>query len=142
MRVKKEELYPIVVSMISLIWADISIRLASSSAILKRLQSLTPASKPSFFLSSLQNLKRTRLISLIEAVDRRLGWKPSCLRRTLALGSLFCQLGKAPTLRVGVVRQNNGLRAHSWLEIDGIQLEIDDESAAYSVLSPSPNSWS
>lgn len=140
MRVNKDELYPIFISTLFLIRADLIIRFSESKRILKRLQNLTASRKVPFYLTALQGLKRTRLISLVEAVDRRLGWKPSCLRRTLALGNLFCQLGSAPKFMVGVTRQDNALRAHSWLEMDGTQLEIDDEAAAYSVLSPSPNS--
>ena len=136
MRLKAEEVFALFVSVIFLVLAEIEIRFSPPDKIIKKLQNLKAVTKSVFFLSPLQKLKRTRLISLLEAADRNLGWKSSCLRRTVALAGLSCRLGLAPEFKVGVMRRNDSLRAHSWLEIDGIQLEMDDEAAGYSVLSP------
>ncbi len=136
MKVKAGEIFPIFISVLFLTAAEIEIRFSSSDKIIRRLQNSPARSKPVFYLQPLQKLKRTRLISLLEAADRRLGWKTSCLRRTFALACLSRQMALTPSFKIGVAKQNETLRAHSWLELDGLQLEMDDEAAGYLVLSP------
>lgn len=136
MKVKPGEIFALFISVIFLTAAEIEIRFSGSDKLIKKLRESIPRPTPEFYLQPLLKLKRTRLISLVEAADRNLGWKSSCLRRTIALAGLSRKLGLAPVFKIGVMKQNEILRAHSWLELDGIQLEMDDEAASYLVLSP------
>ena len=129
---KAAEIPAVLASSFFLIAAEIQIRFSSSEKILKDLQT---SKTPSSFLKSFCPLRTTRVVSLVEAVDRNLGWKPSCLRRTLALARLSRALGWSPEIKIGVDRRDGNFRAHSWLEVDGLRLEMDDEAAGYSVLS-------
>lgn len=131
---KPGEIPAVLVSAAFLIAAEIQIRLSSSEKILKSLQTFSPA-RSSFLILPFRKMRTTRVVSLVEAVDRNLGWKPSCVRRTLALARISSAMGWAAELKIGAQRQDGNLRAHSWLELDGMRLEMDDEAAGYLVLS-------
>ena len=134
MKLSKLEIFTLFVSSFYLATAEVRIRFSKSGTLLKQLQNLPANPTPLFFLGPLHELRRTRIVSLLEAVDRNLGWKPSCLRRTLALAWLSCALGFTPKFKIGVQRWERNLRAHSWLEVDGVRLEMDSEASEYTVL--------
>ena len=136
------EIFTLFAAAFYLIAAEIQIRFSKSETLLKKLHQRVPGpflnSKKgpgTFCISRLRKLPTTRIVSLVEAVDRRLGWKPSCLRRTIALAQLGRGLGWTTEFKIGARREEGNLRAHSWLELDGMRLEMDDEAAGYSVLS-------
>ena len=56
--------------------------------------------------------------------------RDSCLRRALVLG--FRVREARPTLRIGVARDGDEIRAHAWIEIDG--RVIGDDSGDYAPL--------
>lgn len=52
-----------------------------------------------------------------------------CLRRSLVAGHLIRR--HAPSLRLGVQPEDDGILAHAWLEIDGQPLEALDDLRAF-----------
>ena len=67
------------------------------------------------------------------AVDRLYRVWPrrdSCLRRALVLGYRVREA--RPTLRIGVAREGEEIRAHAWIEVDG--RVVGDESGEYAPL--------
>lgn len=60
---------------------------------------------------------------VIRATDRVLTFWPRrglCLRRSLVLGALLRRY--EPVLRIGVRRESGRIRAHAWIEIDGVPI--------------------
>src|SRR5688572_28069387 len=112
MRLKAVEILPLFISIIYLALAEIKIRFSSSKSILAKLKNLKIRKTPVFYLAPLHTFKLSRLVSLIEAADRRLGWKTSCLRRTLAMAGISSGLGLASEFKVGVRHENGEMRAH------------------------------
>ena len=146
MRIKKvrnlfsyspSEIFAVFASLIFLIISECQIRMTPSQLLLQQLQNPPWFSQGRFFLNPLQKIRKTRLVSLVEALDKNLGWKPSCLRRTFALAGLFRSQGLFPTLKIGVHRHGNVLEAHSWFELDGLRLEMQDPGNAYEPLESS-----
>ena len=135
-KVKPGEITAVFISGCFLLSAEFRIRLLSSEKIIQNLKS-GRAATIAFFVRPFRSLRKTRIVSLVEAVDRNLGWKPSCLRRTLALAAILSSLGETPEFKVGVQPEGGRLRAHTWLELDGMRMEMDDEASAYTVLTGS-----
>lgn len=130
------EIFAVITAFFFLVSAELTIRLSRPGRLLKDLSNLSLRSGAShLLLSPLKKLRQSRLVSLLEAVDRNSGWNPSCLRRACALAKLSVALGAVPEFKIGVRLQDGNLKAHSWLELDGMRLEIDGEASAYSVLS-------
>lgn len=128
----RTELFAVFISAFYLSAAQLRLWLVSSEKIVARLQTAAPVSESDFLLP-LKSLKTSRLVSLVEAVDRNL-FKPSCLRRALALSSVCRRLGQNPDFRIGVRRDGDALLAHCWLELDGLKMEIQDPGFSYSML--------
>jgi len=64
--------------------------------------------------------KAADVASSVRATDAWLQHWPAkgrCLRRSLVLGAMLRR--HRPVLRIGVIRDQGGLLAHAWLEIDG-----------------------
>jgi hypothetical protein len=129
------EIYTVFCAIISLCAAEFQIRLSPSEDLLKKLQSPVPA-RLSWFLQPLRKLRLTRIVSLVEAADRNCFGKAHCLRRTLTLSYLTSRLGFYPELKIGVCKDGDSLRAHSWLEIDSLKLEMEGLDFSYSSLAP------
>ena len=129
------EIYAVLVITLVLLASDLKIRLSTAAQLLKefRPHPVKPVAANRVF-RPLLNLKKTRVASFVEAIDKNLGWKPSCLRRTLALASIFQKMGFAPAIKIGVHRDEEILKAHSWIEIDGMRLEMQDDGIAYTPL--------
>ena len=134
------EIYTLFAAAYFLIRADFRMRMSSSRGVLKNLQnfSLRPHAW-AFFLAPLEKLKKSRVVSLLEAVDKNFPWKPSCVRRTLALSKLSHRLGWQPELKIGVYREDKNLKAHTWLELDGNKLEMQDDGIPYTALTTTVN---
>ncbi len=134
------EIFAVITAVFFLISAESAI--CFSNHLIENLQRVSLKKKRVFLLRPLLAVRRSRLISLVEAVDRNLWWRPSCLRRTLALARLSAALGLTPEFKIGVQRPEGSLRAHSWIEVDGIRLEMDDEASSYQALLPAEkNQW-
>ena len=105
-----------------LVAAEVRLRFLDSSQVLalfrKKIEKQPLASK-----------KRTFLIHngvlLLEKADRHLGWKPSCVRRTLVLLWLSRLLGLRVELQIGVSRIGQSFEAHIWLTHAGRVLETE-----------------
>lgn len=75
--------------------------------------------------------KHARVVSAVGAADSGLPGGRKCLARSLAAEALLRAYGYAPEHRIGVAKEDNGgLKAHSWLELDGdvILGDLDDLS--------------
>lgn len=55
----------------------------------------------------------------VAVAARRLPWRPVCLPQTLAAGLMLRCRSVRPQLRLGVRRQDDTIRAHAWLTVDG-----------------------
>jgi hypothetical protein len=67
---------------------------------------------------------RPRLVLRLRAVRRVMRHWPfgdTCLRLALVSGQRLRELH--PLLRVGVAKDEDGVRAHAWLEVDGVSLD-------------------
>lgn len=101
-----------------------------SSRIISRIQKNQP---PFYFplLSFFRRVKKTRVVSLLEAVDQNLFFRPSCLRRMVAL-AWFCRLmGSSARFIVAADRSQGVFAAHCWCESDGIKLEMGTDSSTF-----------
>lgn len=137
LRYPPSEIFLVLVSSALLIGAQLQMFFSSSPELFKKLQ--TPG-KPSLFLFSLKkfsSFKKTRLVSLVEACDANLGWKPSCLRRSLVLSAMLKAMGFRPELKIGVHKNSSSFAAHSWFELDGVRLEIRNDGIPFTELLPS-----
>ncbi|MFH1176075.1 MAG: lasso peptide biosynthesis B2 protein [Acidobacteriota bacterium] len=73
-----------------------------------------------------------RIHELVEIAARRHIVRMSCLRRALVLQRLLRRQGFAAELRLGVVRREELLHAHAWVELDGAALgEREDVLEGY-----------
>jgi hypothetical protein len=127
------ELYTVFVSALFLAAAQCRLLFESSEKILKHLQNPAEPER-SALLDPLLNLRTTRLVSLLESVDRNFLWKPSCLRRAIALAAISRRLGMSPEFKLGVRQENESFEAHCWLELDGARLEMQGHGFTYSLL--------
>jgi hypothetical protein len=59
------------------------------------------------------------LVWAIESVGRHAPTAINCLPRALALQRMLRKRGASGTVRFGVKRQGNEIRAHAWLELEG-----------------------
>lgn len=64
------------------------------------------------------------------AVSRAARWVPgaTCLVRAAALARWLRAHGAPAVLRIGVRREAQALRAHAWVELDGVALDEDAAS--------------
>lgn len=85
--------------------------------------------------SSADGTEQARLADLVELADRHGVLPPSCLRRSLVLAWFFSDQGVVPSLRIGVAREANQLRAHAWVELSGQQTEAFFAEPEFTVLS-------
>lgn len=131
------EIFSVLIQTFYLCFAAAEIFISKPGTILKKLQklSLSPAKRIPF-LNPLKQLQTSRFVSLLEAVDRNLFGSPSCLRRSLALSYLGRALGIVSEVKIGIFRTESSLQAHSWLEYEGIRLEVENDSSIYSELLP------
>ena len=58
------------------------------------------------------------LTARLELIDRHHLFRPSCLRKAIALMWLLHRRGMAATLRIGVVKDGGALRAHAWVDLN------------------------
>ncbi len=49
----------------------------------------------------------------------RMGWKPGCLRRSLLLAEVLRREGYEARVVLGVAREGDSFRGHSWVELGG-----------------------
>lgn len=137
LRYPPSEIFLVLVSALLLAGAQIQIFVSSSPELFKALQNPGKPSPFLFFLKRFSSFKKNRLVSLVEACDANLGWKPSCLRRALVLSAMLRAMGFWPKLIIGVHKNAASFSAHSWFELDGIRLEIRDEGIPFTELLPS-----
>lgn len=70
-----------------------------------------------------------RVVWLVEVAGRYAPLGATCLKKSLVLARILAGEGIPTTLRIGVARQGEGLRAHAWLERDGeVLLGIGEEA--------------
>ena len=62
--------------------------------------------------------RATRLARFAAAPYRALGWRGSCLRESLVLGTLLRRRGVPARVCFGVDRHGLGLAAHAWVAVD------------------------
>jgi hypothetical protein len=66
----------------------------------------------------------------------RLVPRASCLVQALALELLLLRSGQPAELRIGVAREDGGLKAHAWIEADGRRFLEDPETGRFAALPP------
>lgn len=66
-----------------------------------------------------------RELDVVVRVMRHWPSERICLRRALVLGRLLRE--RRPLLRLGVARDDGGLVAHAWIEVDGIRLDPGED---------------
>jgi Transglutaminase-like superfamily len=74
-----------------------------------------------------------RRMIAVDSVMRRWPLGDTCLRRALVLAVLLRQ--HETVLRIGVAKADHQVKAHAWLEVDGICLDPEN-AALYGVLEP------
>ncbi|MCC6591719.1 MAG: lasso peptide biosynthesis B2 protein [Xanthomonadales bacterium] len=77
-----------------------------------------------------------RTAALARAVGARSPWRTTCLRQSLAVWWLLRERGQRAILTIGVVRREQPLQAHAWVELDGVAL--DPEVPPDAVFPPLP----
>lgn len=82
---------------------------------------------PSTGLDQATIARRTRTVDRLYRVWPR---KNSCLRRALVLGRRIQAAG--PVLMIGVAEEDGSIRAHAWIEIDGVP--VGDTSGDFAPL--------
>ena len=102
--------------------AEVAVRTVGLSAITRRLGISLDADAPDRIPDPTlaRGLSSDTIDSRAAAVDRLYrAWprRDSCLRRALVLG--FYIRSAHPTLRIGVAKEGDGVRAHAWIEVDG-----------------------
>lgn len=60
-----------------------------------------------------------RLAQLVDIAGRHGPISATCLRQSLLLHGLLRRRGLLPQLRIGVRRQEDGIDAHAWVELQG-----------------------
>jgi len=78
--------------------------------------------------STPSNFDIINLGSLVNAAANRSPIHTNCLQRSLTLWWLLRRIGVTSDLRIGVDRQKDALKAHAWLEKDGIVINDNLES--------------
>lgn len=131
------EIFLVLVSSVLLAGAQVKMLFSSSPELFEVLQTPGKTSPFLFFLKRFSSFKKTRLVSLVEACDANLGWKPSCLRRSLVLSATLRAMGFQPELKIGVHKNGASFSAHSWFELDGVRLEIRNDGVPFTELLPS-----
>lgn len=86
-------------------------------------------SRPTTLLRLLERTRRTcrprtvpepeQLVRFVGIADRYAPGKSSCLRRAIALHCLFACHGIEAVFRIGVLREQDTVHAHAWLETPG-----------------------
>lgn len=98
-----------------LLLAECSLQLWSFQTILKTLRKRCAGSRlTSRDLSRPEEL--ASLTRLVELADRHGLFRPSCLRQALVAAWLLSGRGIAPSLLIGVAKEDGQLRAHAWVE--------------------------
>ncbi len=78
----------------------------------------------------------SRTAALVEVAGRYAPVRVTCLTNALVLSWLLGRRGIATTLRIGVVREAGGLKAHAWLEREGQVIADHAAAAGYEPLLP------
>jgi len=75
---------------------------------------------PKYFHHSekLPFLPKLKLLELFRIAWRYQPLKPNCLPTSLALQTFLTRYGFPAQLQIGVRKENGGLKAHSWVEVD------------------------
>lgn len=103
-----------------LVLAEVSVRLWSFRTILQALERrCARAQATSNMAVTLLPDAVSRLTWLVDVADRHSFLRPSCLRRSLVLAWFLSDGGIAPSLRIGVAREDEQLQAHAWVESNG-----------------------
>lgn len=133
MRHPIQDIFLLIFLAILLIAADIRMKIQSSKQILASLRAQTvPSDKRRSARITLRQFEK--LSQLAETADRNLGWKPSCLRRSLVLLTFSKWFQSPLSFRLGVRKQSDKFEAHAWIEMDGIALENKSPEADYQPL--------
>jgi Transglutaminase-like superfamily len=74
-----------------------------------------------------------RRMIAVDSVMKRWPLGDTCLRRALVLATLLWR--HKTVLRIGVAKVDHKVKAHAWLEVDGICLDPEN-AALYGVLEP------
>lgn len=75
-----------------------------------------------------------RMSWLVEVAGRYAPVKVTCLKKALVLSWLFGRRGTQAELQIGVARQQGGLKAHAWLDLDGQVIIGHQELERYETL--------
>lgn len=61
-------------------------------------------------------------VKLLEAICRRLPWKPTCLRMAVALRNSLAGAGIRSSIKIGARKTNSSMQIHAWLECGGLEI--------------------
>ncbi len=115
LRLSPRERWQYVTASILLLIAEVSLRLWSFQTILKTLQKRCASSQlASRHIPRPEEL--ANLTRLVELADRHGFLRPSCLRQASVAAWLVSGRGIAPSLLIGVAKEDGRLRAHAWVE--------------------------
>jgi transglutaminase superfamily protein len=131
-RKEKAELVELVILAIG---AEIAVRLVRLPSLTRRLgiTLVDGAGETAKRAEAEGHLPATTIERRAASVDRLYrAWprRNSCLRRALVLG--FCVREAHPTMRIGVAKEGDEIRAHAWIEVNG--RVVGDESGDYAPL--------
>jgi len=73
------------------------------------------------------NMKMVLAAHMVNAADRHGLVHPSCLAKSLTLWWLLGRQGITSRLRIGIRKQNDQLKAHAWVEREGVALNEPEE---------------
>ena len=68
---------------------------------------------------------RARLARFAAALYRPFGWRGTCLRQSLVLGTLLRRRGLPARVCFGVDRRGAALTAHAWVALDDVRIGDD-----------------
>jgi len=108
----------------------LAIRIVPFHRLLMRCQRIRTAGW--FSRSSMVPLSRA--VQLVKAVSRHHVCATTCLTEMLTLSRLLAGRGMATTFRIGVLRRDNSLTAHAWLEQNGAIIADAGDATAYAPL--------
>ncbi len=111
-----------------LFFASVRILFSSQENMIRDLQPRENAA-PSLNPGSIAHLRNW--IQFLEMADRNLGWKPSCIRRALVISRLSRAFKIPFQFKIGVRRDGNVFEAHTWLEAEGMTLELQPSQAIF-----------
>jgi hypothetical protein len=77
-----------------------------------------------------------RIAWLVRVAGRHAPGRVTCLEEALVLAWMLRREGVDATVRIGVARDDRGLRAHAWLEYDGRVIFGSSEDDTYQALLP------